>query len=294
MTMTLDEKEHTMLSRSPEFWADEGTLVLILRNEGFKLHRSLIHGQSNRIAELEASNLSSDMNNDEYGLAVLRLPDGTADPADFSVLLRHIYSETDMKLFTGLSGCRKLCSLIRVSSPTQMDCPAIYSAARLRLQELLGAGLGALEPEYREDAEDILSVVSQYDLQPLQKRLLYTVATTSHFDSLEPHPSLPSALTTLCATLQDNLIAHFTPILFTVATTATHMNCTNIFAEEWMPLVIGPALEDSGLCRPVETLRMIQKVRWEEHGLCAECCKEKRGEWEEEIRTVWDMIDGWI
>lgn len=61
-----------------------------------------------------------------------------------------------------------------------------------------------------------------------------------------------------------------------------------------MPLVISPALQDNGLCRPIETLRMIQKVDWEAHGLCADCCSEKRAEWEDEIRDVWRRIDEWI
>ena len=124
--------------------------------------------------------------------------------------------------------------------------------------------------------------------------MLYTVATTSHFEEgPSSHPSLPTELTNLCATLQDELISHFTPILFTVAT-ASHMACTDMFAEQWMPLVIGPALLNSGLCRPIETLRNIQQIDWEKEGLCVECCKEKRQEWEEEIVTVWGKVDEWI
>jgi hypothetical protein len=72
------------------------------------------------------------------------------------------------------------------------------------------------------------------------------------------------------------------------------MACTDIFAEQWMPLVIGPALETSGLCQPVETLRSIQQIDWEKQGLCKECCEEKRVEWEEEIRAIWDKLDSWI
>ena len=131
--------------------------------------------------------------------------------------------------------------------------------------------------------------------QQTQKRLFYTVATTSHFDgdSATPHSSLSSHTTTTCSTLQTRLISHFTPILFTVAT-AGHMACTDVFAETWMDLVIGPALADSGLCRPVETLRRIARIRWEEKGVCEECCMEKRAEWEEEARGVWERFGGWV
>lgn len=100
-------------------------------------------------------------------------------------------------------------------------------------------------------------------------------------------------MTARCAALQDALIAHFTPILFTVAT-AGHMECTDIFAETWMPDVIAPALANNGLCRPIETLREIGAVRWEDKGVCDECCREKRAEWEEEVRVVWNKVDEWL
>lgn len=127
----------------------------------------------------------------------------------------------------------------------------------------------------------------------VQKALYYSVATISHFEPDSTHPSLPAAVTARCATLQDQLIAHFTPILFTVAT-AGHMACTDVFAETWMPDVIAPALADNGLCRPVETLRKIQKVRWEDKGVCEECCAAKREEWDEEIKAVWKKVDEWL
>lgn len=135
---------------------------------------------------------------------------------------------------------------------------------------------------------------ASHTLAQIRKRLLYTVATISHFEEgPSSHPSLPTNVTNLCASIQEQLIAHFTPILFTVAT-ASHMTCTDVFAEQWMSLVIGPALESSGLCRPVETLRRIQTVQWESHGLCETCCAEKREEWEDEIKVIWRKIDEWI
>ena len=127
----------------------------------------------------------------------------------------------------------------------------------------------------------------------IQKSLYYTVATTSHFEPDTPHPSLSTTITTRCASLQEHLIAHFTPILFTVPT-AGHMACTDVFAETWMGSVIAPVLESSGLCRPVETLKMVSALRWEDMGVCEECCVEKRKEWEEEIWEVWHKVDGWL
>ena len=86
---------------------------------------------------------------------------------------------------------------------------------------------------------------------------------------------------------------HFTPILFTVAT-AGHMACTDVFAEKWMPLVISPALEDNGLCRPLETLERIIAIDWAKEGLCEECVRDKTEEWRAEQKLVWDGIDEWL
>lgn len=86
---------------------------------------------------------------------------------------------------------------------------------------------------------------------------------------------------------------HFTPVLFTVAT-AGHMACTDVFAEKWMPLVIQPALDDNGLCRPLETLDRIIGIDWAAEGLCAECVREKTDEWRGEQRAVWEAMDRWL
>jgi hypothetical protein len=91
----------------------------------------------------------------------------------------------------------------------------------------------------------------------------------------------------------DALIAHFTPILFTPPA-ASHMECTDIFADQWMPQVIQPALENAGMHRPIETLELVKGVDWKSLGLCEQCVKEKTEEWTEEQRNVWRMVDDWM
>lgn len=149
----------------------------------------------------------------------------------------------------------------------------------------------------------------------IQKALFYTLATHANLQHDEPEvlaPGLsvpqnavtmdqtPTAqfnlspeLTKRCQKLLDDLVGHFTPILFTVAT-AGHMACTDVFAEQWMPLVIQPALENSGLCRPLETLQTVIDLDWKAHGMCDECVKEKREEWCDEQRAIWRKLDGWL
>jgi hypothetical protein len=89
------------------------------------------------------------------------------------------------------------------------------------------------------------------------------------------------------------LISHFTPILFTPDATP-HMECTDVFADTWMSLVIQPAIEDDGVYKPLETLQRMKEIDWANYGLCASCVVEKKEEWTGEQRRVWELMDGWI
>jgi hypothetical protein len=89
------------------------------------------------------------------------------------------------------------------------------------------------------------------------------------------------------------VIDHFTPIIFTPATTP-HMACTDVFANTWTSLVVLPAIEDDGVYKPIETLEKMKGLNWAKHGLCSACLVEKREEWTEEQRIVWTMIGSWL
>jgi hypothetical protein len=89
------------------------------------------------------------------------------------------------------------------------------------------------------------------------------------------------------------IMEHFTPILFTPATTP-HMACTDVFADTWMSLVIQPALENDGVYKPLETLQHMIDIDWGNLGLCLSCVIEKRAEWTREQEDVWEKADGWI
>lgn len=72
------------------------------------------------------------------------------------------------------------------------------------------------------------------------------------------------------------------------------MTCTDVFAETWMPLVIQPALENGGLCRPLETLQAIADLDWAANGLCDECVKAKHEEWRSEQEDIWNRMGNWL
>ena len=111
--------------------------------------------------------------------------------------------------------------------------------------------------------------------------------------SINGTPHVSPADRALCETLLEKVIAHFTPILYTPAA-GLHMQCTDVFAEYWMPYVIQPSLEDDGVYKPMESLERIKNIDWEKAGLCPECAVEKRKEWSEEQEMVWNLIDEWI
>jgi hypothetical protein len=112
---------------------------------------------------------------------------------------------------------------------------------------------------------------------------------------IKVHPPIPISpvVEERCAHLMSETIAHFTPILFTPATTP-HMACTDVFADTWMNLVIQPALDSDGVYKPLETLQNMIEIDWASHGLCDSCCIEKREEWKGEQESIWSRVDNWL
>ena len=111
--------------------------------------------------------------------------------------------------------------------------------------------------------------------------------------NLLPCPILSRGDAEICMTLMTRLIEHFTPILFTPAATL-HIECTDVFADTWMPLIIQPALDNNGVYKPLETLERMKSIDWAKEGLCPSCVVEKREEWSEEQRIVWKLMDSWL
>ena len=135
--------------------------------------------------------------------------------------------------------------------------------------------------------------------------LVYAMVATIDFDVEESsNEQLPVAVPSnvpiirddiqrLCVQLMHRIMDHFAPILFTVPT-SSHMECTGVFADHWMNVAIQPALDDSGVYKPLETLKKIQEVDWGSLGLCNTCCEEKRKEWEDEAKDIWSRMDNWV
>ncbi|KAI0672630.1 hypothetical protein C8Q78DRAFT_1020489 [Trametes maxima] len=286
------------LRRHARYWLDDGSLIVRAQDDIYKVHRTFLHRHSKVLASLSPSvDASVEHEKTVDGLVVVHIPDELeVRSEDFEALLEHLYHDAPLD---GNATFPRIASVLRASSKDQLDFPAIHSLARDHLERIFPSG--PAPSFYSEHAEEALTLAVKHDIPSIRKALYYSIATHSHDHdpdqddaSAAPHrPSLSPELAARCDALLEQLVAHFTPILFTVAT-AGHMACTDVFAEQWMPLVIQPALDDNGLCRPLETLERIIAIDWAAEGLCGECVQGKREEWRGEQRDVWERIDGWL
>ncbi|KAI0784912.1 hypothetical protein C8Q75DRAFT_336400 [Abortiporus biennis] len=274
----------------PAYWLDDGTLIVHVGDSAFKVYDTLLQ-QSTVLASLPRWT--------EQDVPAIQIPDHLAvQRADFEALLDHLYNKTPIGDHTPFP---RVAAVLRISSERQLNIPAINATARKRLMELYPQSLDDITMHI-DHADLALDLAVQYNVAPILRGLYYQVATGSHLDDddggveeaqMNALAHLPQEVSQRCTTLLDELIAHFTPILFTVAT-ANHMACTDVFAELWMPLVIQPAIENNGLSKPIETLQAIIDMDWSSHGLCEECVQDKREEWKEEQRVVWNKLGDWI
>ncbi|KAI8982947.1 hypothetical protein BD414DRAFT_464037 [Trametes punicea] len=286
-----------MLRRHARYWLDDGSLVVRAQDDIYKVHRTLLHRHSKVLASLSPSlDDTNDSKRTTDGLVIVHIPDELqVRSEDFEALLEHLYHDAPID---GSTSFPKVASVLRASSKDQLDFPTIHSLARTRLEQMFPSGPDASFAS--EHAEEALTLAVRHDIPSIRKALYYSIATHSHdhdagaSDASGPQrPALSPELSARCDALLEQLVSHFTPILFTVAT-ANHMACTDVFAEKWMPLVIQPALDDNGLCRPLETLERIIAIDWAAEGVCADCVRDKTEEWRGEQRDVWERMDDWL
>lgn len=58
-----------------------------------------------------------------------------------------------------------------------------------------------------------------------------------------------------------------------------------------MSLVISPAIDNSAMGKPLQTLEAMKSIDWGRYGLCEDCMKDKIDEWTEEQEQIWELID---
>ncbi|EIW73989.1 hypothetical protein CONPUDRAFT_68079 [Coniophora puteana RWD-64-598 SS2] len=304
MATQIDATASAAAERHPRFWFDDGSLVLRARGQPdvlFKVHRSLLERQRQQETAVRLGE-------------VYDAPDGVSE-GDLTALFEHLYHDIPLSRQAPPS---HIIAVLRASSPGQLDLPQVHALARGYFEEVFGGGPAPFEhPAHLEEA---LGAANRYGIHAVKKPLFYSLLTTSEFEpeidtpgdvggptvlgageqQAEPElvPSivkrhvLSPADVDRCRSLMTGVVDHFTPILFTPPT--SHMDCTDILADKWLPLVIQPAIEDDGVYKPLETLERIKRVDWVSEGICAACAREKREEWTRDQENVWEKMDGWL
>ncbi|PBL02125.1 hypothetical protein ARMGADRAFT_1158717 [Armillaria gallica] len=289
--------------RHPVFWFLDGSTILSLEDYLFRVHTTVLCRHSTYFSGIfeNLSTVDGRVHSGFDGCTFLDLNRRQISVVDLVSLLEHLYHDVSLLSSTDFS---RIGSLLRITSKEQLDFPTFHELARHKLTTLFPEGpVPYFHCDYSGEA---LALATRYQLEPLFKRLFYTVVTTAQFHEAKDgdahsddlaETSIKITISTengrRCEELMADLINHFTPILFTPPATS-HMDCTDVFADKWMPLVIQPALEDDGVYKPLESLERIKLIDWGKEGLCASCVEDKKAEWTEEQETVWNLIDGWL
>ncbi|KAF8801685.1 hypothetical protein BYT27DRAFT_7114369 [Phlegmacium glaucopus] len=330
------EVQDSIIRNHPIYWFDDGSLVLGVEVQRFKVHRTLLSRHSRFFAsfstpqEISCSDLTA-----SGSPAVVQTSDHIVleqrkevKAEDVEALLQHLYHDVPLGNHSSFS---QVASIMRVSGPKQLDFPHIHATA-LRIFE----NMFPMDPSsftHDHPLHEALPLATELNVSRVRKAILYSLVTTTDFDATDssntqdsstpskadepngnaiitsigvdqaasatvsenfvPYPVLSRSDAEICMTLMTRFIEHFTPILFTPAATP-HMECTDVFADTWMSLVIQPALNNDGVYKPLETLERLKSIDWAKEGLCPSCVVEKREEWSEEQRIVWRLMDSWL
>ncbi|KAI6137563.1 hypothetical protein BKA82DRAFT_4180975 [Pisolithus tinctorius] len=316
-----------------KYWFDDGAVIVTIYrtlsnrvlDEGtvlFKLHSSLLARQSTyfgRVLKGPGTDEGESVESDNPRISKVTVPPGLGVRVEeFVSLLEHLYHDTPP---SSKSPFNHVASILRVSSPSQLDFPGLHALVRSYLEAMFPSGpLPFTHPDHLEEA---LALTTAYDIRSIRKGIYYSLVTTTDFeaeevevgeqeremnkrennlengqggiveDSKTRHSVLSPADVERCGRLMAGIVDHVTPILFTPPTTP-HMACTDVFADKWMSLVIPSAISDGGVYKPLETLQFIKQLGWAAEGLCPACVREKREEWTEEQAVVWDKVDRWL
>ncbi|KAJ7104065.1 hypothetical protein B0H15DRAFT_5836 [Mycena belliarum] len=174
--------ERAESARHSVFWFDDGSLVLQVESVMFKVHRALLARQSPFLLSISGQQPVGDSPNgstNEPGY--LEIDNARKVSAlDFEVLLEHVYHDIPMSPETRFP---RVASIVRVSSPGQLHFPRIHETALRYFAALFPSGPAPFfHPQYLEEALDLATA---FNVASIQKGLLYSLVTSTNFDTQE-------------------------------------------------------------------------------------------------------------
>jgi hypothetical protein len=295
------------IRQHPTYWFNDGSIVIRSRSMSngevcFRLHKSLLRRQSRFVQKMLDSGTSADSE-------LLIPPELGVQVQDLTALLEHLYHDIPLSAEAPFS---HVAAILRISSPDQLDLPGVHMSARAYFVSMFPQGPQPFAHP-SSHLEEALALVQLYQISSIKKGIYYSLVTTSEFEledddlnlensikpdvlpgsSSSPRLILPPTDVERCRSLMTGIVEYFTPVLFTPPATP-HMACTDVFADKWMPLVITPAISDSGVYKPLEMLEQIKQIDWAAEGLCAACVREKTQEWTQEQEDIWEKMDSWL
>ncbi|KAJ7714961.1 hypothetical protein DFH07DRAFT_872713 [Mycena maculata] len=167
-------------TRHPEFWFDDGSLVVSVEAVMFKVHRTVLTRHSSFISELEENRLNRDGPGSKFvWVHYVELdPSKKVTAADFEVLLQHLYHDIPLSQDTPFP---RIASILRVSSPGQLHFPRIHETAMRYFVDLFPSGpVPFFHPGHLEEA---LALSTSLNITSVQKGILYSLVTSTNFDT---------------------------------------------------------------------------------------------------------------
>ncbi|TFK32821.1 hypothetical protein BDQ12DRAFT_691944 [Crucibulum laeve] len=191
--------ELTLPQKHPMYWFDDGSIIIRVENTLFKLHLTLISRHSAYFSAYTTAHLFS-RGEAPTGLKLFNQCDDEIESsgylfidtehsrgvvaADMVVLLEHLYHDVPL---TSNASLDRVASILRITSPQQLDFPRLHEHAK----DLFGAMFpaGPTPFSYPHPLHDALTLATDFDIPSVRKALLYSLVTTTHFDT-EDMPEL--------------------------------------------------------------------------------------------------------
>ncbi|KAL5529780.1 hypothetical protein ACEPAG_5767 [Sanghuangporus baumii] len=301
--------------KHPDFWFDDGSVLVIAEDTAYRLHRSLIDRLSpyffDRCCQL--ADVPEECRIDPELCLLLCFTirtESNISKDDFDLLIAYILHDV---VLTDDSSFQTVLRLYIVSSKEGGDFKKIHDVADKQLSAIMQRN--PLELDFSQHnllgrAFNASKTGDNSQLEVLLKRALYySLATrddSGDADELDSNSTIRSITGSDPATIGERVMAQlsdqFSPTLFQPPA-VLHMQCTDVYASLWMERAVGPAFDDNGTANPFMTLRRLRDLDWkrETHAQdgersepCAECLEHMRQQWRDEAQAIWEMMDNWL
>lgn len=93
---TNHDKIKPISSQPSPFWFDDGSIIISIAKERFKLHKSLLSRHSTL---LESLSISQSADSDAKDVPTVEIPESLTNLKDFTALLKHLYHDVCVLLF---------------------------------------------------------------------------------------------------------------------------------------------------------------------------------------------------